>query len=72
MVHMRRSRLSSTKVQAQSSCKPSEHAGALADYVALQVYGVSGLGMLASSRPIDRLRYQAKLVFDHFDQDRDG
>ena len=30
------------------------------------------LGMLQKSRPIDRLRYQAKLIFDSFDIDADG
>jgi len=32
----------------------------------------SALGVLQATRPIDRLRYQAKLIFDYFDQDRDG
>jgi hypothetical protein len=32
----------------------------------------AGLGVLQQTRPIDRLRYQAKLVFDHFDTDNDG
>ncbi|GAX82241.1 hypothetical protein CEUSTIGMA_g9669.t1 [Chlamydomonas eustigma] len=30
------------------------------------------IGVLQSSRPIDRLRYQAKLIFDTFDKDADG
>jgi hypothetical protein len=32
----------------------------------------SGLGLLTSTRPIDRLRYQAKLVFEQMDKDGDG
>lgn len=31
-----------------------------------------GLSMLQSTRPIDRMRYQAKLLFDHFDGDKTG
>lgn len=30
------------------------------------------LGILQKTRPIDRLRYQAKLIFDSFDTDADG
>jgi hypothetical protein len=27
---------------------------------------------MQTAEPIDRLRYQAMLIFDHFDADRDG
>lgn len=30
------------------------------------------VGVLRSAEPIDRLRYQAKLVFNHYDTDKDG
>jgi len=32
----------------------------------------SSLGLLKETRVIDRVRYQAKLVFDNFDKDQDG
>lgn len=32
----------------------------------------AGLGVLKAAAPIDRLRYQAMLLFDHFDADKDG
>lgn len=30
------------------------------------------MGLMQKTRPIDRLRYQARLIFDHFDADEDG
>lgn len=34
--------------------------------------GDSGLSVLTSTEPIDRLRYQAMLVFDHWDKANTG
>ncbi|PNH07416.1 hypothetical protein TSOC_006122, partial [Tetrabaena socialis] len=34
--------------------------------------GLSGLSFLTDTRPVDRLRFQAILVFKHFDADDDG
>lgn len=34
--------------------------------------GTPVIGIMQKTRPIDRLRYQAKLVFDRFDEDGDG
>ena len=34
--------------------------------------GGSALGVLKAAAPVDRLRYQALLLFDHFDADKDG
>jgi Ca2+-binding EF-hand superfamily protein len=30
------------------------------------------MGLMQKTKPIDRLRYQARLMFDHFDADQDG
>ena len=58
---------------AHPGCSPAPTLACLQSVQCRTSAGLApGLDMLRSSRPIDRLRYQARLIFDKFDLDGDG